>query len=197
MSKVISLDLEMNPVSGKIIQVGYVIGDIVTNTILLHRSILVNPNEPLQVIPELGVHISDYTGITEDMVCSAGSLQDAYLLMCEDIKRYNPTTTCVQWGDGMGDGKGDHDHLRQELKLTWKEFIFRARSWDVKSYFQIYRAFNRKSVAAGLVNATESLGLKFIGRPHDASYDALNTFYIFHHIGMKLVNFDKIQRMLL
>lgn len=196
MSKVISIDLEMNPVSGKIIQLGYVIGDLFDGRVFAGESLLINPKEELQIIPELNIHISDYTGITQDMVDGAGTLFEAYQWMCEDIKKYNPTTTCVQWGDGRGDNKGDHDYLRQQLGLSWEDFIFRPRAWDVKSYYQIYRAFNRKSVAAGLVKAMESIGMKFEGRPHNAFDDAYNTFLIFRELGLKIIKYDKIDKLI-
>lgn len=194
MSKVITIDLELNPVSKKIIQLGYVIGDLATGRIFLKQSIIVDPYEELQVIPEQGIHISDYTGITQERIDKNGvDLMHAYELMCYDIKDHNPTTTCVQWGDGAEDNKGDHDCIRRELGLTWDQFIFRPRAWDVKSYFQIYRAFQRKSVAAGLDKAMESLGMKFEGRPHDALADAYNTFLIFRELGMRTVKFDQIK----
>ncbi len=194
MSKVIAIDLEMNPVSGKIIQLGYIIGDLASGKVFTQYDIIVNPNEELQVIPENGIHISDYTGITQAMINNGTTLEIAYKVMCDDIKKYNCTTTCVQWGDGKGDNKGDHDHLRRELGLTWEQFIFRARTWDVKSYYQIYRAFKRQSVAAGLVKACESLGMTFVGRPHNAKCDAINTFLIFRKIGSKLIAFDQIEK---
>lgn len=194
MSKVITIDLELNPVSKKIIQLGYVIGDLADGRIFLKQSIIIDPQEELQVIPEQGVHISDYTGITQERIDKEGvSLSHAYDLMCHDIKTHNPTTTCVQWGDGSEDNKGDHDTIRRELGMTWDQFIFRPRAWDVKSYFQIYRAFNRKSVAAGLGKAMETLGMEFEGRQHNALDDAYNTFRIFRELGMRMVKFDKIK----
>jgi ERI1 exoribonuclease 2 len=196
MSKVVSLDLEMNPISGKIIQVGYIIGDCVSGRIFEKKSYVVNPYEELQYCRE-GIHISELTGITQERIDKEGvELAEAYQHLCQDIKKYNPTTTCVQWGDGAGDGKGDHDHLRRELGLTWNDFIFRARAWDVKSLFQIYRAFNRQGVALGLEAALKTLGMEFVGRQHDALDDACNTFYVFRKLGSKMTLGDKISRII-
>lgn len=193
MSKVITIDLELNPVSKKIIQLGYVIGDLANGKIVKKGISYIDPGEPLQIIPENGIHISDYTGISQLQIDTYGiSLSHAYDIMCYDINAHNPTTTCVQWGDGSEDSKGDHDAIRRELGMTWDQFIFRPRAWDVKSYYQIYRAFKRKSVAAGLGKAMESLGMEFEGRQHDALADAYNTFKIFRELGMRMVKFDQI-----
>jgi hypothetical protein len=51
MSKVISIDLEMNMPSQKIIQLGYVIGDPITGRVFVSRSLTINPNEILN--PEI------------------------------------------------------------------------------------------------------------------------------------------------
>lgn len=194
MPKVLSLDLEIDQPSGKIIEVGYVIGDVHTRQILQRRDLIVNSHTTLGIIPGINVHISDYTGITQDMVNNGIELNDAYKIMCDDIKKYNPTVTCVQWGDGKGDNKGDHDYLRRELNLSWENFVFRPRAWDVKSQFQIWRTFQRQSVSCGLDKAMIMLDLEFKGRPHRAGDDAFNTFIVFCEIGSKSVKFDKIKK---
>lgn len=190
MSKVISIDLELNPVSKKIIQLGYVIGDLYDGRIFTRNCINVNPNEELQVIPGLLTHITDYTGITQQDVDNAGTLPEAYRTMCADISSYNPTVSPVQWG------QGDSRALKAELGLDWDSYIFRPREWDAKSFYQIYRAFQRKAVAAGLQKALESLDMKFEGRPHNALDDAYNTFLILRKLGMKTVGFDKIEKVI-
>lgn len=195
MSKVISLDLEMNQPSGKIIQIGYVIGDVTNLRIFEKRSLIVDPKEPLGEIdqPGLKISIEDFTGITEDRIRKEGiTLQSAYQILVDDVVKHNPTRTVVQWGDGSFDNKGDHDYLRQELNLSWDDFIFRPRSWDVKSFYQIYRTFNRQSVVNGVENALKNLNLTFQGRPHDALDDAFNTFIIFSKLGEKMTLSDKI-----
>lgn len=190
MSKVISLDLELNPVSKKIIQIGYVICELRTNTILRKRSLIVNPEEPLQVIQELGIHISDYTGITETRIKFDGrSLKDAYNILVMDIEELKPTRTCVQWG------MGDIEHLRKQLNMSHDDYIFRNRVWDVKSLYQIHRLFHNQSVACGLGKAIENLGMTFEGRPHDAMDDALNTYRLFYELGRRSSMFDKINKL--
>lgn len=193
MSKVISIDLELNPDSKgkptKIIQLGYVIGDVRNERIFCERSLIINPHEDLGFIQD-GRSITDLTGITQEMVDNGMSLQEAYEIMCGDIKRWNPTVTAVQWGTG------DSRALRQELGLSIEDYIFRMREFDAKTLYQVYRLFNNEGVAAGLENAMKSLGMEFIGRPHDAKDDALNTFRIFYKLGKMLVFADKVRKLL-
>lgn len=189
MSKVISIDLELNQPSGKIIQIGYVIGTIFQTKILAERSLIVNPEEKLGSIQN-GMTMTEFTGITQEQVDSGYTLKEAYEIMCSDIKKFNPTTTPVQWG------QGDARALRIELNMTHDEFVFRSRDFDVKTIYQTYRLFNNKSVASGLEAAMRSLGMEFQGRPHDALADAKNTYYTFMNLGNRLVLSDKINKLL-
>jgi len=198
--KVCCLDLELNQPSGKIIQIGYVIVDLNTKKVFRERSLIVNPNEPLgEIEREVNgkkMTIEELTGITEARIKFDGrSLVDTYEILCIDIVQTNCSVTCVQWGDGMGDHKGDHDAIRRELGIEWKDFVFRARSWDVKSLYQIYAAFNNRGVVAGLGKAMKSCGLEFEGKEHDALDDAKNTFTIFNHLAQKMNLYDKIKKL--
>lgn len=105
-----------------------------------------------------------------------------------DVQELNPNRTCVQWG------QGDSDHIRKELGLGYKEYVFRPRIWDVKSLYQIHQAFKNDAVAAGLEKALKTVGMEFEGRPHDALNDALNTYRIFYELGKKTIQFDKIEK---
>lgn len=184
--KVISIDLEMNQPSKKIIQIGYIIADVQKNKILRKRSLIVNPNEPLGIIQD-GRTISDFTGITEvDIKFNGMSLQDAYKILVMDVEELNPNRTPIQWG------QGDSYCLKEQLGLTWDEYIFRNRIWDIKSLYQIHRSFQNKSVANGLEKALNSLGMEFKGRPHNALDDALNTYRVFYELGQKSAKFDQI-----
>lgn len=198
MSKVFCLDLELNQPSGKIIQIGYVIGCLLTNRIFTKKSLIINPKEELGMVqtPNGEVHICEFTGLSKESIESGMSLPEAYQIILDDLKQYNPTRTCVQWGDGSGDHKGDHDAIRRELGLSWSDFAFRARTWDTKMMYQIYRAFRNKSVASGLSAALKDLGLEFQGRPHDALDDAYNTFIAFTTIGQKFKQLEDVKKLL-
>jgi len=201
MSIVLALDLEMNQPSGKIIQIRYVIADLSSLRVFEKKRLYVNPQEPLGIIPEMNIPISQYTGITEDHIKQHGmTLQEAYQIMCSDVLKYNPTRTVVQWGggsveDGIG-STGDADYLRQQLGLKWTDYIFRQGAWDVKNQYQIYQAFNRKKVVAGVEKALKTMDLEFEGRPHDALDDAWNTFRIFTYLGNKMVQLNRIEQII-
>jgi inhibitor of KinA sporulation pathway (predicted exonuclease) len=182
MSKVISIDLEMNMPSQKIIQLGYVIGDPITGRVFVSRSLTINPNENLN--PE----ITALTGISQADVDGGMSLETAYRVMKEDVEKHNCSTTPVQWGEG------DSRHLRQELGLSPEEYVFRNRTFDVKTVYQTKQLFNRNKVAAGLAKAMEHEGYEFVGTPHRALDDAYNTFIMFRHLGNRFRLADKMEK---
>lgn len=188
MSKVISLDLELNQPSRRIIQLGYVIGNINNGRIFSERSLIINPHEKLGVIED-GRTITELTGITQDQVDNGMSLIEAYEIMCDDIRKYNPTRTPVQWG------MGDSECIMRELGLNWDTFIFRKRTFDVKALYQIYRLFNNQSVAAGLESAMKSLDLPTNYRYHNALEDAKATFVTLIELGNKMVLSDKVKKL--
>ena len=190
MSKVISIDLELNQPSGKIIQLGYVIGAIRYPRVIKSASIIVNPYEQLGRLSNKDMSITDLTGITQEDVDKGVSLQEAYALMCKDIEKYNPSRTPVQWGTG------DSRALRTQLGLSHDEFIFRGREFDVKTLFQTYQLFNNGSVAAGLASAMTTMGLEFVGTEHNAEDDAHNTFMMFRELGNRLVMSNKIRQVI-
>ena len=183
MSKVISIDLEMNQPSGKIIQLGYVIGDPVSGRVFESQSIYVNPKEPIH--PD----ITALTGITDVNVSAAVSLEQAYKVMTWDIQKHNCSTTPVQWGEG------DSRELRNQLGLSAEDYIFRTRTFDVKTVYQTYRLFNREKVAAGLSSAMATMGVAFEGTPHRAEDDAYNTFVMFKLLGNKFRLADKMAKL--
>jgi inhibitor of KinA sporulation pathway (predicted exonuclease) len=184
MSKVIVIDLEMNQPSKKIIQLGYVIGNARKGQIIKSVCVNVNPNESLH--PD----IIKLTSITDEQVLSAGTLMEAYGLMCADIQRYNVSKTCVQWGIG------DSNELRRQLGLTYDEYVFRNRTFDVKSLFQMNQLFNNNSVAMGLKAACEEFNIEFTGQEHNAEADAINTFKLFCDLGNTMVLSTKIRKLL-
>ena len=65
--KITCLDLELNQPSGKIIQIGAVVGDTDNGDILDRYRAYVDPGEPLQQF------IIDLTGITEDDIKTKGT----------------------------------------------------------------------------------------------------------------------------
>lgn len=167
----LSLDLEMNQPSGKIIQVGYCIGNLNTGEILKKVSLFRNPNE------ELSPFIKSLTGITQDEVDSGECLLDIYSQIKDDHKAFNCFRNCLTWGGG------DSDYLRKELGLMNTDvFVFGRRWLDVKTLF-VSRCFAKdERHQSGLGKALTRVGLKFEGRKHNAMDDAVNTFRMYRYL---------------
>ncbi len=174
----------MNKPNQKIIQIGYVIADTRKNEIVFSRCITVDPKETLDPF------IIELTGITQEDVDKAWTLEEAYETLVYDVKTHNVPTLWAQWGIG------DTNLLREQLGLTWENFVCRRRAIDVKSIYQAYAAFNGETTKTGLAKALEKCGLEFHGREHNAYYDAYNTYKILHHLSNKMVKFDKIQKVI-
>lgn len=171
--KLLSLDLEMNQPSGKIIQIGAVVGDSETGAILDSFSVFINPNE------ELSEYIIGLTGITQKQVDQGDSLMDGYLKLKEFAKKHDCFCNPVTWGGG------DSQELKNQLGPV-ENWLFGRRWIDTKTLYQSYRIANGKKVQAGLAKALLNMGLKFQGRKHDALDDAKNTWIIYKALINKL-----------
>lgn len=180
---IVSLDLEMNQPSRKIIEIGYTIFNP-KSKILLIKSIFVNPQEVLN--PE----IITLCNITQASVDGGCTLNEAYNIMCVDILRYQCFKNVMEWGT-------DHFELRNQLGLKWEDYIFKVRSLDVKSLFQMYTmSVPQTKTVAGLSKALEILGSTFHGLPHRAHTDSYNTVRVFQIITEKLRKFNEIMKVL-
>jgi len=168
-TNVLSLDLELNQPSNKIIQIGYAIGNITTREILQHDFIYVNPEE------EINPFITELTGITDYHVKHAPSLETAYELMKNDIAPYECFINPVTWGGG------DSQLLREQLGMQDTNFIFGRRWIDVKTLAQheLVKKAGHFNVKGGLGKTMPKFGLKFEGRKHDAMHDAVNTLRLY------------------
>lgn len=169
--KILALDLELNqdPTGSKIIEIGACIGEIQTGDILETYSAFVNPEQPLQEF------IIQLTGISQEAVNNAGSLESAYLGMVELAKRHSCLTMPLVWG--IGDGEA----IRKELPKDC-QWQFGRRELDVKAVFQAYQMSKGEKVQAGLAKALTRLNLTFKGKKHRAIDDAINTFVIYHEL---------------
>lgn len=182
----ISIDLEMNKPSNKIIQLGYVIFNVKTQKILIKRCLYIDPKETLN--PE----ITKLTRITElDILYNSISLQEAYTFMITDMEKYQTNKHPVQWGL-------DHFELRNQLNITWDDYIFRRRGHDIKSLYQVWAMIKEQmSSIAGLGRAMKQLGLEFEGQEHNALDDAYNTMRVLFEIQNKLSNYEKIKKVMI
>jgi len=179
-TRFLSLDLELNQPSNKIIQIGACVGDIETGEIVDRFSIFVNPHEELGYCDggeNSSKTITDLTGITQDQVDNGVELREAYLQLVEFAKKYETFINPITWGGG------DSEAIRQQLyadpynqNLSW---IFGRRWIDAKTLFVSWRFANNEPIKGGLARSMLKLGLKFEGRKHDAEDDAVNTFRIY------------------
>lgn len=168
-----SLDLEMNQPSGKIIQIGAVVGNIKTGEIFEKLSVFVNPKEDLSPM------IITLTGITQDMVDSGVTLEEAYTKLKDMHVKHNAFVNAVTWGGG------DSKELGDQLKLENNNFTgwcFGRRWIDVKTLYVSWRIANGQTIQGGLKNSCKKLGVPFQGPAHRADMDALNTFFAYKKI---------------
>jgi inhibitor of KinA sporulation pathway (predicted exonuclease) len=124
---------------------------------------------------------------------SGVTLLEAY----EDLKKFRRHHKChkqtVAWGNG------DTRVLKEQVKAVmpigpddWWDFG--VRFFDTKTIFQAFMLANDISLKAGLAKALERLQMTFIGRPHDAKDDALNTFLVFQRLTTMMAGFvDRIE----
>ena len=166
---VVSLDLEMNQPSGRIIQIGAVVGNVQTGEIVSRFDAKVNP---LEVLDE---RIANLTGISADELVAAAPLAAAGEALEEWLKPFaeeralNPLT----WGGG------DTETLREQLARTDERWMFGRRWIDVKTLYAAWRMAQGKDISGGLAKAMTKLKLAFQGRKHNALDDALNTFRMY------------------
>jgi len=166
-SMYVSLDLEMNQPSRKIIQIGIVYGDMNTGVIWEKQSIYVNPGE------SLNPYIMKLTGVTEAHIQNAPTLASAYVQIQAAMKRHGPCRNPITWGGG------DSEAMRVQMELNENEYLFGRRWLDTKTIFQAWCQSQGKPVQAGLAKAMSKMGLQFKGRKHDALADAMNTFHFY------------------
>lgn len=165
---VVSLDLEFNQPSQKIIQIGAVLGDLDSATVMSRFNCFVDPEEPLNPI------ISSLCGIAPEALELSNSLPDAYVELQNWLRPFN---ACRQLNP-LTWGGGDSMALKSQLGLKDKwEF---GRRWvDVKTVYIACQTVRGGSTEGGLKPSMRKLGVPFHGRPHDAADDAHSTFLMY------------------
>lgn len=176
--KIMSLDLEFNQPSQKIIEVGYVIGDVYTGEILERVSRLIRIDE------KLNPRIIELTGITDEMLETGVSLAEAYAELARKHEEYGCFRNALTWGGG------DSESLREQLGLDHGWVL--GRRWiDAKTLFVSRAIARQEKRQAGLARALKRMGKDFDGKKHRAADDALNTFTIYRIL---LRDFDDERR---
>lgn len=165
----VALDLEMNQPSGRIIQVGAVVGDMQTGSCVTRFECLVNPGESLEP------RIAQLCGIHADALARAGTIAQAYDLLSAWLLPYAQTRqlNALTWGGG------DTSTLRSELGLDDERWLFGRRWIDVKTVFIAWQNARGLTGVGGLARSMGRMGLAFQGRKHYATDDAWNTFRMY------------------
>ena len=190
MRNLLFLDLELNnpfTPEQRIIEIGYIIVSLDKGKFepILHRILIVNPQQEIQ--PE----IEALTGISTTLAKSGTSLPEAYETLKADVIQYQVNRTCAQWGEG------DARCLREELGLSEKDFIFRRRVFDIKTFFQLHTLLTRPGkLTKGLEGAVAYLGMEFVGKPHRALNDAINTFRVFEELSKDVILGTKVRELM-
>lgn len=168
----LSLDLEMNMPSGRIIEIGACVGNLRTGEVLDKFQIFVTPEEPLN--PE----ITALTGITEEDLRMALHLPAAVACLQEFILANRPFINPIVWGGG------DSAAITKQMQETFPDYQspFGRRWLDAKTLYVAKRLRDGKPPVGGLAKAMRYCGLKFEGKKHRALDDAANTFKMAHFL---------------
>ena len=175
----LALDLELNNSSDgstpnpPIIQVGVAYGnyyDYLANTIKT-RKWYIDPKEP--IFP----FITSLTGITDDDIKNFAISHD------EIAQELSFLVSCCKIGNPITWGGGDITELKNEFNARDVHFPHFGRRWiDVKTYYTFDMIADGKNPAGSLRSAFARYKMKFIGEPHRADNDALNTLRLFFNL---------------
>lgn len=167
----LSLDLEMNQPSGKIIEVGVAIGSLPKGIHTIH-TFLVDPGEPVSEF------ITSLTGIDDDAIReSCVSLDVVADKIGELITLHNCFVNPVQWGGG------DSQKLVSEFRNQGIDFpYFGRREIDIKTICTYLAMVQGRKPSGGLKSYISRYGLQFRGAPHRAAVDAENTLSLWFEL---------------
>lgn len=175
-----SLDMEYNMPSAKIIQIGIIVGNLKSGEILEEYENYVQIDEPIIE------SITKLTGITDQNCQEEGKMIDEiYENLCELHTKYKCFRNPLTWGGG------DSQDLRRALELDNEKYLFGRRWIDVKTLFISRCLMKDEKYQSGLAKSLRRMGLQFKGKKHTAKDDALNTFLIYREL-LKEFKGDKI-----
>lgn len=164
------LDLEINPPSGAIIEIG---ATRLLRTGQVHPvtfETLINPNEKLGYCRGDKLHISTLTGITQEMVDYAPAFPEAMMRFEAWAFRESKNLYLASWGIG------DVPALRAAYRTFGRNYPFRGASFDIKSMVTFYTALTRRKYQRNsLRGMMKAWNIEFQGRQHRALPDAANT----------------------
>nr|BFD64817.1 hypothetical protein BdHM001_34980 [Bdellovibrio sp. HM001] len=176
--KFISIDLEMNQPSGKVIEIGAVIMDTKTMSIVDTFQVYVNPGEPISQ------EITDLTGITDCKVRNGVSALEGYNLLMDFHKRSNAFVNPVVWGSG----ESNDSLILYKQAQPGSQNGFGYRVMDCKTVYQALAASRNLRLCCGLQTAAKKIGIGWDethGPPHRALADAYNTARVWIELVMR------------
>lgn len=168
----LSIDLEFNQPSGKIIQVGICVGCEDQIGPLFSRQWLIQIDEPISAF------ITELTGIDDALIGRDGvSLAHCAKELEAIVLQHNVRANPITWGGG------DSHELLKAFAQQQIDFPHFGRRWiDVKTicnYLEMSRRADMKPLKGGLKSVMAKYKLKFEGSAHRADVDALNTLRLF------------------
>jgi inhibitor of KinA sporulation pathway (predicted exonuclease) len=159
----ISIDLEMNQPSGRIIAIGAVAFN--DNGIVDTFHEWVNPNEPLNDFIRTLCHVDVDLG-------SMDQLDDVYDKFKIFVEKHGCHRQAIAWGGG------DCRTLKQQISAS-KDWCLGRTEMNVKCLVQAILHSRGVKVQGGLSKSLGKFGLKFQGTKHRADSDALNTALLY------------------
>lgn len=178
MSNIIFLDLELTQNKGsspKIIQIGAVAVCIHTGKIKSIFSEVANPGEmPCRFISAL-------TGIYEDEVAAARPLREVLTSFFGWLSQSQCGMEVRTWGGGdlRAIKEASEEYLKPDEIAALPINPLHLREVNVKPILSDLKIMSGLSKKGGLGASMKALGMDFIGREHDALWDAFNTARIY------------------
>lgn len=118
---IVCMDLEMNQPSGRIIELGAVVGDTETGEVVDSLRCLVNPGEPISP------YITELTGISDSDVAGGMGVVDAYEALVAMCSKWGACRTLYTWGGG------DSAELKKQIESDNPSYFQNKKSSQVDS----------------------------------------------------------------
>ena len=182
-----ALDLELNNKKDgtvpRVIEVGIAIGNPQDPENIQTFNWYIDPQEPIH--PD----IEKLTGISDTLIHTSSVPHEIVANeLGELIKVNNCFVNPIVWGGGA---ENDASELKAEFDERGIHFpFFGRRVVDVKTIYVFNQIVKGRTKAGGLRKSMASYGLDFVGTPHRASIDALNTLRFFFHLLKRQETFE-------
>lgn len=190
----ISVDIECNQPSGKIIQIGAAAFDTNIPEEVERVDIHIDPGEPINWDHQIradGLTLGDLLPYDQIYVNMASMTpKEGFELFWDFVSESRCGKKFIQWGSG------DMERIRNESDDLCVDYPKGLRVVDLKGLYQLFfQPAMKLPKGFGLGTAMENCGLIFRGIPHDASADAYNTGRLAQHLYRQIERCGAIERM--